>query len=64
MANLKSYIIHFQSEQIDFGRLILIQTDLDFQKNLNSVLWYHNVIGIYIVYILLQDGKHSSVLQD
>ena len=61
MANWDSYIIHFQSEQIDFRRLILIQTDLDFQKNLESVI-YHNVIGIHIVYILLQGGKHSSIL--
>ena len=56
MANLDSYII-------DFGRLILLQTDYDFQKNLICVLRYHNVIGIYIVYIHLQDERNSSVLK-
>ena len=39
MDNFDSYNIHFHSEQIDFGRLILINTE------------FHNVIGIYIVYI-------------
>ena len=36
MDNFNTYSIHFHSEQIDSGRLIMIKSDLEFQKNLNN----------------------------